>query len=574
MVAINATPPIFEIGRCIRKRVVDRHDIQAQLDLLGRSKRGSRYLSCLHIEGDDVQHTHELLPSWKRSSRGTTGDYPLHAPKLSVAKPLLYDDILASPVVSVEKKDAIAYLFDIRKYPPIPRYYDEQTVSVPTSAVSDEDMMILLDRDIFEECLFSNHNPLDHWGYIFTVVEEIKKRRRLVHDSLSANVLCDEPFKVQFTPLSRLKRVVHKGSHCVTFDIKAMYYHFELAPEIREMFKIKARSGRFYRSKRMPMGFKWSVDIAQTITEYLASFLLNVHCEVYIDNLFIVGSYEDCLRARSMFLAVCEKYSITLGEASEVSQSGVYRGIEFDLRTKRVRIAASFIEKFASRAACHTNEWADWRALIASLIYAATIEDSLHSIYHLLKFLARHAKSSPKSICSLWREAQHEFDVASNRLRDNRWMTVLDPSERIVIVTDACTESHSGGYVIVTPNGRVITKSFDLHLQDINVMEAQALLFLLHDQPNLLQYRQLYYFGDNTAVLHTLHSGHSKSFHLNLTIGRIVQRTHNLHSTITPFYIPSEWNPADAPSRYVSFSDLHRVSLSFLQRLASSWGVE
>ena len=69
---------------------------------------------------------------------------------------------------------------------------------------------------------------------------------------------------------------------------------------------------------------------------------------------------------------------------------------------------------------------------------------------------------------------------------------------------------------------------------------------------------------------HCLQSTHSKSFDLNMWIGRIIALTHNLRSRMTAQYIRSEFNPADPFTRRMKLGGHHIRVLHALSRFIST----
>lgn len=565
-------PPLLGLGLPCRKSIAS-SDASNSIPLVGgeciaenyakwsMSKRGRRFSNILGLPSL-AQGPIELLPSWKRSNRSLNDRLPLHAPYV---KPMNEQLILdAKKWLSAERSHALDYLTNAELYPPVPGIPGNW----PTSQLTNDEIVDMMYNDIVEECVSDDIFPA-HFGYIFTVAEILKKRRRVVQDTLSANVLCQDPPKVQFTSIPRLKMCVHKGNYAVTFDVKAMYYQLLLSRKVRSAFRFKGPDGKTYRCKRLPMGFKWAVLISQSIMEFVANCVTaRVHIEVYIDNVLFVGDRDQVRLARDQFLNACHYYSITLGEIGDVCQQLEFRGIQFDFAAKTVAISDKFVTKLNQRVEVATSQWADIRALISSVIYGLTIQMKLHTIFHLLKFMARHACCSARTPVIWWTAAKEDFDRALASIRSNAVLSPIDVDESVAIVSDAATETGLGAFVIVTPAGRVLTEAFPLsHYESINDMEALALLTALHRHPSLLSHRRIVYFGDNSAVLHCLISDHSKSFALNVAIGRITAVLHKLSSVIVPRYVPSDWNPADAPSRNEPFSYRHRQVLHFITAL-------
>ena len=506
----------------------------------------------------------------------TNSELPIHAPNIPMMKSTLFLEAMRSPDLTKEEREAFQYILSARSVPS----QNKTITSFPPTAMFQKDYILMVQNDIIERALVDDSNrPLKgHFGYVFTVVELLKHRRRVVIDTLSMNTLCPDPPNPNFTPLNRLKRIVFKGSHACTFDMKCMYFQIPLAPEVRNAFTFRGTDNQYYRFKRCPMGFKWSVVIAQAIMRFLVSKMTaNVSIEIYVDNVLFVGSKDEVTKARQEFISVCAEYNATIGDLGEVQTTATYRGMVLDFTLKTVSLADSFIHKLKQRLSAREPTWCDTKALISTIVYAMTIRSELYSIYHLLKCLARNALVKPKQHVKLWKEAQQDFEKAFQLITSNVPVKPVSPHSRVAVVTDASTQHSIIAGIIVTTQGKIITVVEKAGVyESINDLEAQAFYMTLRQGEHYLHHKRLWYFGDNTSVLSTLQSGMSRSFHLNMWIGRILMRMTNISSYCEYLtYLPSASNPADAPSRRERLSSHHsRVLTDICNRLRLSKGVE
>ena len=127
----------------------------------------------------------------------------------------------------------------------------------------------------------------------FTVVELGKRRRRVVQDTISANVLAEEPIPVRFRPLGEMLLQATKARWGATIDFAAFYYQFPLDVAVRRFFTV--RSGEhYYVPLRLPMGFKASASIAHSVTVHLMvqASPANLFTDPYIDGILVFGNAE------------------------------------------------------------------------------------------------------------------------------------------------------------------------------------------------------------------------------------------------------------------------------------------
>ena len=527
------------------------------------NKREERFNTA--IGQPTIPHQHQQnQPSWKRCNVKGVELPKLHAPMIGI----MSQKMLAE---AGETCPALAYLSQSLLYP----NQSHRIKRFPPSTLVPKDYILLVANGLVEKVIGCETG---HFGYVFTVHEEAKDRRRIVHDALSANFLCKEPAHVEFTPIPKLRKVVLRGSHVATFDLKAMYYQIPLAKAIRKHFLIMGCDGNHYQWTRLPMGFKWSVAIAQQLMCYLTRKIkAQVHIEVYIDNIMLVGSELAVTAAAKEFIELCNTSDITLGEMTPVATHATYRGIHFNFADKSISISPTFIHKLRHRLEVTNGTWADTRALIGSLVYGLTVLGLLNKAYHVLKFLAKNVSTSPVHKATMWAEAQKQFDDCLSDIYTNKPIHPLSPTNHIAVISDAATETGLGAGVLVTLNGQIRTVVFTVNSYvSINDMEAQALYLTLKHFQTRLRDHKIAYFGDNTGVLFALQSGHARSFALNLWAGRIIATLHKMRSTLDSlFYVRSEWNPADAPSRHEPLSRKHILCISDISNwLRQSEGVE
>ena len=138
----------------------------------------------------------------------------------------------------------------------------------PHSELTKRDIDALQKADLIEPC-DPKDLPTGYVSYVFTVAEVSKQRRRVVHDTISANCLLPEPPLVSFRTIGGLQRLAAQARYACCFDFAAWFYQFPLAPCVRPFFAFR-KDTETWQFTRMPMGFTHSVAIAQATSTYLA----------------------------------------------------------------------------------------------------------------------------------------------------------------------------------------------------------------------------------------------------------------------------------------------------------------
>ena len=145
----------------------------------------------------------------------------------------------------------------------------------------------------------------------------------------------------------------------------------------------------------------------------------------------------------------------------------------------------------------------------------------------------------------------------------NRWIeAALDPTpitplprdhsleREIVIFTDASTHGW-GGVVIDGPHVHIMSGRFAAAARlHINIKEIIAVRNSIRDCPVELRGRNVFVVVDNTTAKAGIRKGVSKSFSVNLAVGRLFDAIAEKGlQQIRVAYIRSAENPADEPSR-------------------------
>jgi hypothetical protein len=411
-------------------------------------------------------------------------------------------------------------------------------------------------------------------GYVFLVVEELKKRFRLVHDTIVPNVMLPEPFNPHFVPIHVLQERVAGATWAVTVDFKAFYYQFPLADEVKPFFSFQTGSSNF-RMCRLPMGFKWAVVIAQSMATHVMA-MVREGCvlqafDVYIDNILMVGSKDQCAPALQKLLGVCADVGISVGAVSDGPQV-VHRGVLFDFTTQQVSLSPDFVSKFRRRAAHNKGSWGEWRSQIGSAVYAMLVlKIPLGHIYYVLKFWARHTFTAPKQEIRMWTHACTQFLCVLASL-DTKVMLQKNPELQAYLFTDA-TPTQLGAVLVVREKLFFWAEKLQ---HTTNIAEAEALACWRSCQGWTQHVAQLSLSVviDNISVLCALNKGFSPNFFLNRTVCQVLELWKANHTHPTLFYIRSKENPADALSRGQPLSSRDLSLLSSVSSRPPVWVVQ
>jgi hypothetical protein len=427
----------------------------------------------------------------------------------------------------------------------------------------------LTENGIFENC----ENPKGV-GYVFKVPEESKRRWRVVHDTLSSNVLLGDAPNPRFQKIRAVQDLVHKGEWGVSADWKAFYYQIPMAECVRDYFAIRV-GDKFYRPTRLPMGFKWSVFIAQLITAEVVKRVRVLHSDVYVDNvLCILKTESEAKKVKDTILRVCADMGITVGDI-QVGRKLIHRGMELDFEHKSVRIAERFTTKLKERALRSSGSWGEVRSLISMVVYGMQIlRIPLGRIFHVFKFWGRNALTDPRKCVAMWSAAQKEFQENYQMLIQNTAVLCvgLEENNGPFLITDATMTSIAG---VVIYRGEVLSYSQGTEVTPIAANEALAVAKTVTRWLHLFGRKRITIMGDNIVVLCALARGMSMDFLVNVRAVEVIRRLTAIGAEMRLVYVRSDENVADPLTRGRQWTrdNINTIELLRLSTLRAPTGV-
>ena len=484
-------------------------------------------------------------------------DWFLHAPIINTIPWETFLHIYNSKFLTPKEKEVFEYLYD----PSLYRACESFNIDIKKSKFEEGDIDQLLKNNLFEV------SETEATGYVFSVGEVTKERRRLVHDALLPNSVLEEPFNPCFKTIPNVKKLCNAGSYAFTVDFKCYFYQFPIIDNIRKYFTV-ASNGRRIQPTRLPMGFKWAVNIAQIMTKFLVyeAFGNTNNTDIYIDNIFCVCKDQwEGKEKLNKFLLVCKKYGITVGDISE-GEEVIHRGMVLNLKEKSVCLKNSFVEKFKRRLENQSGKWAEIRSLLGMIIYGFTVFSfSYGNLFHIFKLWAKCIKKELHETVVMNKTEIFEWDRAIFMIKNNSKLKIVHTEKRAIIITDAAMDDVRTGLggILVTEAG---VKEFKMEVRKnkplIAKYEMMAVRYALNRWEKLLKKREICILCDNTVTLCALNKGMSSNFILNEEVLKIEEWKLKNEAEFMLFYIYTKDNPADPLSRNQELSKHHTQVLS------------
>ena len=527
-------------------------------ELLADDGERERFVGAKEVSGDFMGVCRSGDP-WKATQ---PSGLPLHMPTVYPIPERTVKVLRRSRFLSPEERRAFEYLRDTDLYSECTRY----KVLLRKSDVDEADLMLMISSGVFERA-----SDMVGAGYVFPVYEEIKQRRRLVHDALTPNVLCADPPNPFFKTVVEVQQLLHMGLYAATIDLKACFYQFVLKPQVRKYFSV-AILNEVLQPTRLPMGFKWSVVMAQALLKHFVGELgLSMTCcDCYVDNVLVVGPMAKVRKLAERLCGLFSDAGVTVGDRAE-GATVEHRGMSLDFENKTVALKAAFVEKLRRRVESSRGTWGETRSIIGSVVYACQVlHVPLASLFHVFKFWARNIRTGTREVREMWEVSKAEMRTALDIIFANAPVPVMRARDEAFdfIVTDASTsEQLIAGIYVSGGSIRWFSEKVTC-TNDIAVLEMMAVARAVRtwlERPG----STTHIISDNVVVLNAMAKGLTANFGVNRIVVSLIPWMERRDAQCHLWYVASAANPTDPLTRDFVFSALHKQHIERLVRLST-----
>jgi hypothetical protein len=458
--------PIVRMGRATDERGSEGG--KNPINIMGKWKRWKR-LNRFLPKGERVilptEHVKVISGGakvWKEQEYEK--EWPLHAPMIN----LINDEAFSRAKSWLNNKElnSFGYLKEEQKY--LECEEKRNMLDIAVSRFEKGDVETLQRNELFE-CTTGKGS-----GYVFSVGEKTKRRRRLVHDALLPNAVLPDPPNPGFKSIPEVKSMMKTRKFATAIDFKCYFYQFGLGKEVRKFFKV-ATKNETLQPKRLPMGFKWAVNIAQNMTKAITLEALGTleGVDIYIDNVLITGETEkEVQQKQDRFVEVCNKWNVTIGSI-EKGKVVEHRGMQLNFEEKKVKLKAAFVEKFKERCKKLNMEWGKIRSLLGMVSYAFMVYGlPFGLLYNVFKVWARNVESDLHKVITMPKEAREEWHRAVILVLNNSPIKVQDQEREAIIITDAALDKRRAGLgAILITKGEI--KEFSIKVRNQSPLIAK-----------------------------------------------------------------------------------------------------
>jgi len=496
--------------------------------------------------------------------------WPLHAPALPEVNLEYVMEVARTTPYEKELREAIALLRDPR------RWEGAQTdTAMPASRITRAHAETLERRGIVREFLGTTLA----WGLLSTKAEpeKVPPRHRAISDMLWSNATLDEAAKVKLSTTDELLSMMKGNKYGATFDFTGWYYSLPVGEEVQPYLCFRVGK-KVYTHVRAPMGHKWMVMVAHTITKVLAHTTV-VRYDVIIDNVMYAGNDKTVLvEERRKFLERCERARATVGEATEVGSGVTYRGMKVEMGVS-VTVKGKWAEKLKARignvllgnaTAAKIHSIGGMLAWLRGVLPHETLDD-----YWLWRLIAVGSHLEGEADIELQPRAREALQSVSDWIiRDGKTplRTLAEPytRARALVITDAAQAvplARWGG-MIVTDRITSWTGLFPIPFAkatSIADLEAAAILLTLEMAPAIKGWKILA-LTDNQVTHLVMGKRRCSAWRLHNITRQIHRTVSAAGGHIETAWIPTKENPADNLSRGRGVSDEDLAQLMALRR--------
>ena len=439
----------------------------------------------------------------------------------------------------------------------------------------------LEERDIEQLLLTQLAKEVDRDTMATAIAKSTSERRKRRRRFLVWPRLLNQNF--DYTPQVHLKKpdeVIDEvlenplPSHSCTarhFDLTSAFHQNDIGDNLRRHLIFQWR-GRKFAMLKLPMGARFSPEVQQRITQWLANvaiFGYRVTATVHIDNVRFYGESGEVEQTALNFMEICKKFNVTLNDTAENEAEFDFLGINFDYARRQVCLSKNFCEKLSGINWEESTTWSNVMSIFGKLFFAAAVlKLPLYRFFYAIKLyrVISHNIAKAKQVdqrenpgdtpIKWWAQSLADAKSWCNMCSTNRRAKVEKESDEYMqLYTDA---SDTGFGLVLLTNGDAISTgerwsdsrpwNDSNYLPSINQREAYAVEAGKRWVESMFgpgACANIHLCIDNTTALFAW----KKMYHRNFFINQSLKRA-NAEEWASVSYVKSVDNLADHQSRH------------------------
>jgi hypothetical protein len=466
------------------------------------------------------------------------------------------------------------YKIPLERKPPISTNHpDPHPLSEEATKIVDQEVCALLTKGAIE-CA----SGPGFTSPLFVIPKKIGDLRPVLNLRALNQFLPVKHFKME--TIQHVCTLIKKNDYLTSIDLSDAFLHIKIHPESRKYLQFLWK-GQLYQFKVLPFGLSLAPMIFTKMLKPLLRWARKrgIRISAYLDDLIIAAaSKEKSKLATKMVLRKLKELGyLTKEYKSSLIPSQTLEHLGFEINTasmtlrvpgKKIRDVRREASKMVNKGLCTVHQLSSF--IGKAIAMTAAVFPARLKIQHLMadKIKALKSDSSWESLVSLSQDATEELLWWRSHLKEWNGLSWITAVTELDIYTDS---SDSGWGVVMGNKTCKGLWSTDLINKHINYKELMTVLFALK-RPEALG-RTVNIISDNiTTIAFINRFGGTRSPELMKLAKRIWEWCLKTGTRIKTTYVPSSFNPADAPSRRLIGQLEWSISKRFFGKINRLWG--
>ena len=446
-------------------------------------------------------------------------------------------------------------------------------VSKDEAAAIEQEVIALLHKRAIEEATTTGFT-----SRLFTIPKSTGDLRPVLNLRPLNRYVPARSFKME--TVKSVCNMIQKNDYLTSIDLADAFLHILIHPSHRKFLQF-SWSGKQYQFRVLPFGLSLSPLVFTKVLKPVLKWARRrgIRISAYLDDLIIAAKSKALSREHTQLVMakLLELgYKVKLAKSSlEPSQQLDHLGFHFNTQDMTLAVPKTKLRNIRREATKIRNAGATTVRALSSFIEkamatTAAVFPARLMTQHLmsLKNAALKSGMSLETIIQLSTKAKENLDWWITQFGSWNGLSWIQTPTELDIYTDA---SNTGWGIVIGDNSWSGQWSESQSSQHINWLELHTILRAV--QLPQVQGRMVNIMIDNTTTIAYVNRfGGTRSPALMELAEQIWQHCLATGTRLRTTYVPSPFNPADAPSRQMQGQLEWSIDPTFFQELDRRWG--
>ena len=413
---------------------------------------------------------------------------------------------------------------------------------------------------------------------LFTIPKKTGELRPVLNLRALNQFLPSKHFKME--TIQHVCQLINPGDYLTSIDLRDAFLHVPMHQSSRKFLQFRWRD-RLYQFKVLPFGLSLAPLVFTKVLRPLLQWARSkgIRISAYLDDLIIVAATKELsLEATRLVLNKLERLGFLVKESkSSLTPSTTLQHLGFEIDTvsmslkvpgQKIRDLRREASKLINKTTCTIRQLASFIGKAVAM--TAAVFPARLKVQRLLavKIQALKSGASWSDLISIPQEATAELLWWRTNLQQWNGQSWIVANPQVDIYTDA---SSSGWGVVINNKSHSGIWNTQQQSRHINYKELLT-VFIALKRPSV-QGRTVNIISDNvTTIAYINHFGGTRSPELMRLATTLWNWCLSTGTRISTTYVPSAFNPADAPSRRLTGQLEWAIDRKFFRRLDQQWG--